>query len=78
MANQDTTYPCIRCGKARVVARKWEEQVKTLTGFTVIIRTETVCPDPECQRALEVTLADQERKRVEHQRGHKHKGASVK
>lgn len=78
MANQETTYPCVRCGKPRIVARTWEERIKTLTGFTVVIRTETVCPDVECQRALEVTLADQQRKREAHQRGHKQRMSAAK
>lgn len=40
---------CSRCGKARVFARSWEEKI----GNSVVITTENVCPDPECQKMVE-------------------------
>ena len=40
--------PCIRCGKERVVSKVWEEKIDD----SVIINTETVCPDPECQKKV--------------------------
>lgn len=47
--------PCIRCGKERIVARVWKEKM----GNSVIINTETKCPDPECQK-----IVDSDNKRV--------------
>lgn len=40
--------PCIRCGTERVVSKIWEEKIDD----SVIINTETVCPDPECQKKV--------------------------
>jgi len=38
------------------VAREWQEKVIIYGGSTVITRTETVCPDPECQKIVEKKL----------------------
>lgn len=40
--------PCVRCGKERIVLRTWKEKV----WDSVIINTETICPDPECQKLV--------------------------
>jgi hypothetical protein len=42
--------PCIRCGTERVVVKTWEEQV----GASVIINKETACPNPECQKQVDI------------------------
>lgn len=41
---------CIRCGKTRILKRKWKE--KTEKG-SIIIREESACPDAECQKLVE-------------------------
>jgi hypothetical protein len=46
--NKTYSNPCIRCGKERVVVRTWKEK---LYG-SVIINTESDCPDPECQKKV--------------------------
>lgn len=46
------TSPCIRCGKPRIVAKTWKENI----GGSVITYTETVCPDPECQKLVDAQL----------------------
>ena len=48
---------CIRCGKERVVKKTWTEKV----GTSLITYTETVCPDPKCQKIVEKQL---DKKRV--------------
>lgn len=48
--------PCIRCGKQRVISKEWSEKVTTVYGTSVIGHTETVCPDPACQK---IVLAQQ-------------------
>ena len=49
--------PCIRCGKDRVVSKTWTQQI----GNTVLTRTDTVCPDKSCQKAVDL---DMEEKRL--------------
>lgn len=41
--------PCIRCGKERKIVKTWKEKI----GTSVIVNTESVCPDPACQKLVE-------------------------
>lgn len=50
---------CIRCGKERKVIKTWEEKIEGST----ITNTESVCPDPECQKLVE---ADNKKSRDRH------------
>ena len=46
--------PCSKCGKERIVAKKWKVVTATSLGGTqVSLRTTTICPDAECQKALD-------------------------
>lgn len=56
---------CIRCGKERIESKSWEETAISFMGKTVVTYTETVCPDPECQKIVEKQLAAQKKKREE-------------
>jgi len=47
--NQAFKNVCIRCGKERVFLREWTERV----GNSVVINTETTCPDHECQKLVD-------------------------
>lgn len=40
--------PCTRCGKERIVSKVWKEKI----GTSVVITTEKVCPDAECQKIV--------------------------
>lgn len=40
----------MRCGKERIVVKTWKEKF----GDSVIINTESVCPDKECQKKVDV------------------------
>ena len=51
---------CTRCGKQRIVVSSHEETVLKST----VTYTETVCPDPECQKVVEEGLKSDELKRV--------------
>lgn len=52
--------PCSRCGKERIVGKKWKVITETsLGGKQVSIRTTTVCPDAECQKTLDTYFAKQ-------------------
>jgi len=53
------TSICIECGKQRVVVATHEEKV----GNSVVVYKETICPDPECQKRVEKTLAKELEKR---------------
>lgn len=46
-----TNSPCIRCGKERIISKVWEEKIDD----SVIINTEMVCPDPECQKKVDAS-----------------------
>lgn len=50
--------PCIRCGKIRIVGKSWKETV----GSNEVIYTETVCPDPECQKLVDEQLLKKKNK----------------
>jgi len=52
--------PCSKCGKERIVAKKWKVVTETsLGGKQVSLRTTTICPDTECQRALDAYFKKQ-------------------
>lgn len=46
--------PCIRCGKQRIDGKSWKEK----NGAIVVTRTLTVCPDAQCQKALDQINAE--------------------
>lgn len=56
------TNPCTRCGKERIDAKSWVETIDTFNGKTTITHTETVCPDPTCQKVVAEGLAKQKEK----------------
>jgi hypothetical protein len=56
-----TANPCVRCGKDRIISRTWVDNV----GNYPITRTDTVCPDPECQKAVEEEIAAKQKKKDE-------------
>lgn len=55
--------PCTRCGKERIESKSWTETLETFFGSTTVTHTETVCPDPECQKIVEEKLDDARRKK---------------
>lgn len=46
--NNHYSNPCVRCGTQRVVVKTW----KTKMYDSVIVNTETACPNPKCQRQV--------------------------
>ena len=50
---------CIRCGKTRVISKVWQEYI----GQSLVTYTDTVCPDPECQKIVEEEIAARREKR---------------
>lgn len=63
--NAKINNPCTRCGKERIISKTWKEEVDTFFGKSVITHTETVCPDPECQKIVEEKLEAQRQKTEE-------------
>ena len=51
---------CPRCGKDRIVISSREEVVVNST----VVYTETVCPNPDCQKLVENMLKVEETKRT--------------
>ena len=50
--------PCSRCGRERIIVRTWKEKVDS----SMIINTETACPDKESQKEGEkINKKQQER-----------------
>lgn len=50
--------PCSRCGTERIVIRTWKEKVDS----SIIINTETACPNKECQLEVDkINKKQQER-----------------
>ena len=51
---------CSRCGKTRIVVKKYREKV----GTTYVEYTETAWPDPKCQLKVNTQLASDASKRA--------------
>lgn len=49
MNKSSYSNPCTRCGSERIVAKTWEEKL----GNSVIVSTQRICPNPECQKKVD-------------------------
>lgn len=58
--NKPFSNPCVRCGKERIVLKTWKEKI----WDSIIINTETICPDPECQKLVNKDNKKQRDKRT--------------
>lgn len=63
---------CTRCGKERIEAKSWNEEITAFFGSTTIVHTEMVCPDAECQKIVEEKM-DALRQKTEDMRVEKEK-----
>lgn len=52
--------PCFRCGQERVVVKTWKEKVVN----SIVIHTETICPDPDCQKVVDAQNTSLRQKRA--------------
>lgn len=41
---------CTRCGTERVVSKTWKEKI----GQSIVITTENVCPNNQCQKKVDM------------------------
>lgn len=55
--------PCVRCGKQRIVSKRWKEEITNFWGVSEITYEETVCPDKECQKIVDKKLKAEREKR---------------
>lgn len=53
------TNPCVRCGKQRIISKTWTEYL----GNFPITRTDTVCPDKDCQKEVDEDIATKKKTR---------------
>jgi len=51
------TSLCPRCGQKRIIGKQWHETIKTYTGSSTIIHTTLICPDSNCQLAVDTEIA---------------------
>lgn len=58
--NKTYSNLCIRCGTQRVVAKTWKEKL----GDSVIINTEMICPNTECQKEVDKDNKRQREKNI--------------
>lgn len=52
------TNLCIKCGTPRIDGKSWESK----NGNSVIVHTQTICPDPQCQKLVDKAIADRKEK----------------
>lgn len=50
--------PCIECGRQRIDGKTWKEKV----GTSIATYTQTICPDPACQKLVDKAIADRKEK----------------
>lgn len=61
MMQLSVSNPCIRCGKERITVRIYKEKV----GESIIIHSDTSCPDFKCQAVVNKKL---EKERLQRER----------
>ncbi len=49
---------CIQCGKPRIDGKTWKEKV----GAFEVTNTQTICPDPACQKLVDKAISDRKAK----------------
>ena len=78
--NMEVTFinVCTRCGKPRIVSKKWTEKVTNKYGTSIIRHVETVCPDPACQAKVDKELAATHQKKVEIEEARHKRQAGIK
>ncbi|MBI2327884.1 hypothetical protein HYU92_06215 [Candidatus Curtissbacteria bacterium] len=54
---------CIRCGKTRILLKRWKDRGERGKG-TVIHHEETRCPDMECQKIVDEKFQEMKDRRA--------------
>lgn len=63
-----STNICTRCGSERIISKTYKEWIQTYSGKSLLIHTDTICPNKECQKIVESDLAAQRAKTAETKR----------
>ena len=58
--NFTQSNPCIRCGTQRIIKRSWQEKIDN----SIIINTQTICPNKECQQKVDFDIKKQRDKNI--------------
>ena len=58
-----TTTVCIRCGRDRILFKKWTE--KSETNGKITTNELYVCPDSDCQKIVDAKFAEMRERRME-------------
>lgn len=53
---------CIRCGKPRILAKKWKEKVVIYGLVSIVEHSDMVCPDKKCQCETEKDMDNRRKK----------------
>lgn len=53
---------CVRCGKPRILAKKWKEKVVIYGLVSIVEHSEMVCPDKKCQCEAEKDMENRRKK----------------
>lgn len=69
---------CMRCGKDRIVIKRWEEVVHSERRDSVIVHILTACPDPDCQKLVDKNLEQQKIKEAERKQEKEDKDKAIK
>jgi len=58
--------PCTRCGKERILLKKWTEEIQGYGDNKMkVTRSLNVCPDPECKKIVDAELKVKKNKRTQ-------------
>lgn len=67
MINTQDQTECIICGKMRIFSKTWKDRLNDRGN--VVTHTESVCPDAECQKKVDMKFAEiRERKEASEER----------
>ena len=68
------TNPCIRCGTERVVKKTWKKKVDS----SLIEFVQAICPDPSCQKIVDLRIKTQRDKNEAMRESHEKRVAERK
>lgn len=60
---QKISNPCVRCGTERIVSKTWKEHINAHFGNSIVVHTETICPNSQCQKLVDKEITAQKDKR---------------
>lgn len=64
MQQKETFSVCIRCGKTRILLKRWKDHGENGKGAQ-IAHEETVCPDKKCQKIVDEKFQEMRDRRTQ-------------